>query len=141
MVILEYYKIVMADSGAIKLEAKPELGPMKGTGAGAKDPKEPLSVVVEKLNERFGTTFTGMDKVLRQIANDMTNDEEIVRFAKNNDQKTFSVLFDKKFEDIAADRYSQNDSFFEKMFKDGEFMKEVKKELLKLVYMDITSNN
>ncbi|MHC1710217.1 MAG: type I restriction endonuclease subunit R [Methanomassiliicoccales archaeon] len=139
LVILEYYKIVRADSGAIKLEAKPELSPMKGTGAGAKDLKEPLSVIVEKLNDRFGTNFTEMDKVLRQIANDMSADDEIVRFAKNNDQKTFSVLFDKKFEDIAADRYSQNDSFFEKMFKDADFMKEVKKELLRLVYQDLTS--
>ena len=37
-----------------------------------------------KINVRFGTNFTEIHKVLRQIANDMSNDKENFRFAKKN---------------------------------------------------------
>lgn len=138
MVILGYYKIMRSSAGAIELEVKSEIGPMKGTGGGIDGPKEPLSVIVERINAKFGTEFTEMDQVLRQIANDMSNDEEMVRFAKNNDEGTFSILFSEKFADIAVERYQQNDSFFNRMFRDGEFMNDVKNELLHLVYRDLS---
>ena len=114
---------------------------MKGSGGGIEDDKDSFSEIVRKINESFGTDFTEMDKVLEQIANDMKNDEEMAKFAKNNDQNTFSVLFEKKFEDIAAIRYMQNDSFFEKMFKDEKFMNAVKEELLGRVYRDLASRS
>jgi len=54
----------------------------------------------------------------------MGNGKENVRFAKKNHRNTFSVLFYKKFKDLTVKRYQQNDSLFDKMFKDEDFMEE-----------------
>ena len=139
LVVLEYYKIMKARLGCIPVDSKGKISPIKGSGGGIEDDKESFSEIVRKINEAFGTDFTEMDKVLEQIANDMRNDEEIAKFAMNNDQSTFSVLFEKKFEDIAAARYMQNDSFFDKMFKDEKFMNAIKEELLNRVYRELVS--
>ena len=79
----------------------------------------------DKINERFGTAFTEMDKVLVQMENDYANQEKWQSYAKNNDRATFMLLFEKDFPTMAAERYEQNDEFFRRLFGDPEMMKQV----------------
>lgn len=62
--MLQYYKLTKTSEGSIALESGPRLPNIKG-GVGIKDKKkDPRSVIIDKMNEKFGTQFTEKDKVL-----------------------------------------------------------------------------
>ena len=125
-VLLEYYRLEKEFDGAIELEST-EGGFTSITGeAGRREQKkDPLTVLIDKINARYGTNFTEMDKVLVQMENDYAAQEKWQSYAKNNDRKTFMLLFEKDFPNMAAKRYEQNDDFFVRMFSDPELMRQV----------------
>lgn len=123
-VLLEYYRLEKDFEGSIELEGSPEgFSPISGETGRKERKKDPLHVIIDKINERFGTNFTEMDKVLLQIENDYASEEKWQSYAKNNDRNTFMLLFEKDFPNMAAARYEKNEDFFVKMFSEPELMK------------------
>ncbi|MBU5282582.1 hypothetical protein KQI13_14130, partial [Anaerostipes hadrus] len=103
--------------------------------SGHREPKkDPLTVIIDKINEKYGTHFTEMDKVLVQMENDYANQEKWQSYAKNNDRATFMLLFEKDFPNMAADRYEQNDQFFRKLFDDPDMMRQVMETVGSVLY-------
>ncbi len=125
-ILLEYYKLEKKFEGSIGLEGT-EGGytPVSGDAGHREVKKDPLTAIIEKINERYGTNFTEMDKVLVQMENDYAKQEKWQSYAKNNDRSTFMLLFSKDFPAMAAERYEQNDEFFKKLFADPEMMRQV----------------
>jgi len=125
-VLLEYYRLEKDFEGNIGLEGTEEgFQSITGESGRREKKKDPLTVLIEKINEKFGTNFTEMDKVFLQLENDYASKEKWQSYAKNNDRKTFMLLFEKDFPEMAATRYEQNDDFFVRMFSDPNMMKEV----------------
>ena len=125
-ILLEYYKLEKKFEGPIELE--PTEGgymPVSGDAGHREKKKDPLTAIIERINEKYGTSFTEMDKVLIQMENDYAKQEKWQNYAKNNDRSTFMLLFAKDFPTIAAERYEQNDEFFKKLFADPDMMKQV----------------
>ena len=131
----EYYKLEKDFEGPIELEST-EGGytPISGDSGHREPKKDPLTVIIDKINEKYGTHFTEMDKVLVQMENDYANQEKWQSYAKNNDRATFMLLFEKDFPNMAADRYEQNDQFFRKLFDDPEMMKQVMETVGSVLY-------
>ena len=134
-VLLEYYKLEKDFEGPIELEST-EGGytPISGDSGHREPKKDPLTVIIDKINEKYGTYFTEMDKVLVQMENDYANQEKWQSYAKNNDRATFMLLFEKDFPNMAADRYEQNDQFFRKLFDDPDMMKQVMETVGSVLY-------
>lgn len=134
-VLLEYYKLVKDYDGAIELEST-EGGyvPISGEAGHREVSKDPLTVIINKINEKFGTAFTEMDKVLVQMENDYAAQEKWQNCAANNDRATFKILFEKDFPNMAAERYEQNDQFFKKLFSDPDMMNEVMDTIGSVLY-------
>ena len=134
-VLLEYYKLEKDFEGPIELEST-EGGytPISGDSGHREPKKDPLTVIIDKINEKYGTHFTEMDKVLVQMENDYANQEKWQSYAKNNDRATFMLLFEKDFPNMAADRYEQNDQFFRKLFDDPNMMKQVMETVGSVLY-------
>ena len=134
-VLLEYYKLQKDFEGAIELQATEEgFTPITGEAGRREKKKDPLTVIIDKINEKYGTAFTEMDKVLLQIENDYAMQDKWRSYAKSNDFKTFMLLFAKDFPEMAASRYEQNEEFFVKMFSDPEMMKQVMETIGSVVY-------
>lgn len=134
-VLLEYYKLQKDFEGVIKLQATEEgFTPITGEAGRREKKKDPLTVIIDKINEKYGTAFTEMDKVLLQIENDYAMQDKWKSYAKSNDFKTFMLLFAKDFPEMAASRYEQNEEFFVKMFSDPEMMKQVMETIGSVVY-------
>ena len=55
-------------------------------------------------------------------------------YAQNNDFKTFMLLFEKDFPNMAASRYEQNEEFFVRMFKEPDMMKQIMETLGTVLY-------
>ena len=134
-ILLEYYRLEKEFEGSISLAgAEGGLGGIKGEAGARPKQSDSLTDIIEAINEKFGTNFTEMDKVLEQIQADFLADEKLVRFAKNNDEAMFGLKFEQEFENFAAQRYEQNDAFFIKLFSDSGVMKTVMERLKPLVY-------
>ena len=134
-VLLEYYRLEKDFEGTIELEATEEgFRPITGEAGRREKKKDPLTIIIDKINERYGTNFTEMDKVLLQIENDYANQDKWQSYAKNNDRKTFMLLFEKDFPEMAAARYEQNEDFFVKMFSDPDMMKQVTDTIGSVLY-------
>lgn len=138
-VILEYYKLSKTFEGSIAIDESDEcyIANIKG-GVGAKQKNEdPLSVIIEKMNERFGTKFTEQDKVLEQMKSDFAKDEKIVNAAKSNDKSLFKYLYEQKFKDVAVNRYEENDNFFVSLFSDEEKMKFIMNMMEEVLFKEL----
>jgi type I restriction enzyme R subunit len=134
-VLLEYYRLEKDFEGGIELESTEEgFRPITGEAGRREKKKDPLTIIIEKINEKFGTNFTEMDKVLLQIENDYASEEKWQNYAENNDRKTFMLLFEKDFPEMAATRYEQNEDFFVRMFSDPDMMKQVMESIGAVLY-------
>lgn len=81
-----------------------------------------------------------MDKVLSQLVEDMVKDPELSSFGKNNDQKTFGLIYEDYFKKVIIDRAEQNNEFFDKLANDEEFRNKIADSLLPLVFERIRKN-
>ena len=131
---LQYYRIQRGYEGSIALEAREGVLPYGSqSGLPLTDEKEKLSEIIRSLNERLGTNFTEMDKVLEQLVDDMSADEEMVLRAKNT-LDLFKIVYDANIMDIVLRRMTQNQEFCERYLEDDDFRSEIDKVLLPLVH-------
>ncbi len=138
--LLEYYKLQKTAEGNITLEKTEGVVPgIKGdAGSGSKEKeKGSLSEILDKFNKKFGTTFTEQDKVLAQLKADMMKNEQMANSAKSGDKTAFKTLYDKQFNDIAINRYEENDSFFKGLFENADKLKFIKELLLADIYNEL----
>lgn len=134
-VLLEYYRLEKDYEGPIELESTDGgFTPISGEAGHRETKKDPLTAIIDKINEKYGTNFTEMDKVLVQMENDYATQEKWQSYAKNNDRSTFMLLFAKDFPNMAAERYEQNDQFFRKLFDDPDMMQQVMETVGSVLY-------
>ncbi len=134
-VMLQYYRGQKVSEGSIVLVNEDAILKNKtsGTGASPEDEKEVLSAIIQSLNERLGTNFTEMDKVLEQFVQDMAGNQEMVLRSKNP-LDLFKIIYDNTIMDVVLGRMAKNQEFCEKYLEDEEFRREVDNILLPLVH-------
>lgn len=137
---LEYYRLEKKFEGSIELTSEEgELNPPKGMIGKKEEGKEPLSVLVDKINQRYKTNFTNMDKVMEQITQDFLDDEEMVNLAKHNDPESFRKVYNDEFQRKAFKRYQQNTDMFEKMMSEPGYMEDFMTSMFKFIYDKLKS--
>lgn len=141
-VLLEYYKLVKTHEGTIELKSEDAgTNPPKGGTRTSKKEQAPLSVIIDKFNERFGTDFSGVDKVLEQVMDVLTKDAMLADAAKTNNKTLFDGLMPDRFNKAMIDRYNQNDKFFKAIFTDEEKLEFLKTLLFEEVYRTMRKKN
>ncbi|NDO18695.1 type I restriction endonuclease subunit R [Lachnospiraceae bacterium MD329] len=134
-VSLQYYRLQKIFEGSIELEKAEPLPNSKYAGKGKKsDDEAPLSELIEKINECFGTEFEDMDKVLMQFVADMEKDDNLRTQAMNNSKEHFKFPFNDVFMGIVVDRMMQNDAFCTKILDDEKFRNEISELMVGYVY-------
>lgn len=134
-VSLQYYRLQKIFEGSIELEKAEPLPNNKYAGKGKKSDDEALlSELIEKMNERFGTEFGDMDKVLMQFVADMEKDDNLRTQAMNNSKEHFKFPFNDVFMGIVVDRMMQNDAFCTKILDDEKFRNEISELMVGYVY-------
>jgi len=134
-VALQYYRVQKIFEGSIIMESGGYLHNKHHAGMPKNEEEQsPLSELLEKVNERFGTEFNNMDKVLEQFVSDMDDNEELRMQARNNSREHFKFPFNDAFMDVVVDRMVQNQSFCEKVLDDEKFSNTIKDLLVNVVY-------
>ncbi|SHJ97113.1 type I restriction enzyme, R subunit [Hathewaya proteolytica DSM 3090] len=135
-VSLQYYRVQKIFEGAIELKESEALYNSMHVGKPkAEEEKAPLSELVDKLNDKFGTDFTKEDMlIVEQFISDMDKNEELRTQACNNSAEHFKYPFNDAFMNIVIDRMVQNQSFCERVLDDEKFGNTVKDLLVDVVY-------
>lgn len=125
-VALEYYKNTKIFEGDLSLQPDGGESPIPPIGAGGArrrdEEKDFLSIIIDALNEKFGTEFTDADRLsLEQIKADFAANKELIEKAKANSMEDFKFAYDTAFLDIIVNRMKQNETFFTKILNDKEF--------------------
>lgn len=140
-VLLEHYRIQKGTTLSLTLNDGDEVyvSSPSAVGSGNKDEiKEPLSIIIESLNERFGTDFTDEDRLFfDQIKEKAVNNEEIRKTAVSNPFEKFELGIKKIIELLMIQRMSENDMIVTKYMDDKEFQKVVLPLLAKEIYKTI----
>jgi type I restriction enzyme R subunit len=137
-VALQYFRIQQMSEGSIDLsegEADPLKGPTDvGTGQARGEDVE-LSSLVDKLNERFGTSFTKADQLFfDQISETAENDNRIREAAKANSLENFESYFERVLEELFIDRMDGNEEIFDRVMKDSSFRGAAQNHIAREVY-------
>jgi type I restriction enzyme, R subunit len=137
-VALRYYRLEQVSSGSIDLEegkGDPLKGPTEVGLRGANDKTVALSLLVDKLNERFGTDFKPADQLFfDQIAEAAVENETLRTAAQVNTMENFKPVFDRMLEGLFIDRMEGNEDIFDRLMNDSEFRNLAAIQLMQNVY-------
>jgi type I restriction enzyme R subunit len=122
---LRYYRLRQMTDGSIDL-GKGELYPLKGpTDVGTSrvaDASVPLSTLVDKLNERFGTNFTEADQFFfDQIRVSAEHNEDIREAARANNLSDFTSYLERVLDELFIERMDGNEDIFARVMSDRQF--------------------
>ena len=123
---LTHLRHQLTHSGELGLNS--EIGEVRsffGTGQGGQQELEleTLSSIVEQLNDRFGTDFTDVDKLLfDQFEETWVADTELSDQAQSNSLENFRLAFDRKLMHTIVTRMDDNSEIFKRILDDDEFL-------------------
>lgn len=110
-------------------------GPTDVGTARVKDTDVPLSTLVDKLNDRFGTDFNKVDQLFfDQVSEAAMDNEKIVEAAKANGLANFATFFGKVLDDLLIQRMEGNDEIFARVMSDKEFRSTAQDHLAREVF-------
>lgn len=137
-VALRFYRLQKISEGSIDLEqgeAEPLKGPTEVGTARSDDKEIPLSRLVDKLNDRFGTDFKQADQLFfDQVAEAAVENETLKTAAQANTLDNFKHVFDRMLEGLFVDRMEGNEEIFDKIMNDPQFRNLASAHLMRDVY-------
>ena len=83
---------------------------------------EPLSSIIEALNEKFGTDLNERDQLLfDQFEETWVANPKVAAQARNNEFDNFRLVFDRMFMGTVVERMDDNEAIFKRLLDDDEF--------------------
>ena len=143
-VVLEYYSVKKKTDGSITIGEDGEEYTVSisiGGGKSTEDPpKDPLTVILERLNTKNGTEFGEHEKLnIQQIVDIAAEDETLRTQAQNNPYDDFILGFRKRFMEYVVEGFEKNQNFFGKVLEDDLFREQLEEYMGEHVY-DILKN-
>jgi type I restriction enzyme, R subunit len=122
-------------AGSVSLDA--ETGEVvtisSGTGRLAEPEPEPLSVIINRLNERYGTEWRDADRLVFDAAlQDVVNDQRVQVQAVNNSPENFGLVFPQIFTDALLGRMDRNEKVVFRFLDDDDLKSDVIKTYVTL---------
>ena len=122
---LAYYRLQRVSSGVISLGQETEVYVVSPTDVGTGDPEEdtaPLSEIIKRLNERFGTEFTDEDRLFfEQVKERAVRNEHVRQTALANSLDKFSLGIRDEIGKLMTERMGENDALVTRYLSDKDF--------------------
>ncbi len=135
---LEYYRLQRVSQGEIVVAEEPAAYVTSPAETGTGDPEEdaaPLSEIIARLNERFGTDFTDEDRLFfEQVRERAVRDEDVRRMALANTYEKFALGFRPRLGRLMVERMGENDAIVTRYLDDAEFQQLASEALAHGVY-------
>lgn len=138
---LQFYRLEKTMSGAIDLSNGESEGIKSPTAVGtskSKDEDNPLSEIINQLNEKFGTSFTDEDRLFfEQIKEKACSDERVKQTAHANSLDKFALGIQEIISSLMMQRLAENDSIVTRYMDDKEFQQTIYPILANDIYKSI----
>lgn len=139
---LTHLRTEMTYGGSLQVTS--DVGEVKGISesrGGQTDPNiEPLSRIVETLNEHFGLDLGDADQLLfDQFEESWAADSELADQARSNSLDNFRLVFNPKFINTIVTRMDANESIFKQILDDAEFQQMLSDYYVRKVYARLRS--
>ncbi len=138
---LEYYRLQQISSDALEVGKTDPAYVTSPTEVGTGDPDEdtaPLSEIIDRLNERFGTDFTDEDRLFfEQVKERAVRDEDVCRLALANPFEKFVLGVHDRIGQLMLQRMSENDALVTRYLDDAEFQQIASKELAREIFVAV----
>ncbi len=132
---LQYYRINKISQGTIPLDkGKPLPDPGTGEVISEDDELTPLSQVIERFNERFGTDFSKDDKIPDLMEESILAEDSARKGAQVNTMGAYEVIFNEVFESKIFEIREQSKQFFDLLVENDEAREYWRKVLLRRTY-------
>ncbi|MDA8034362.1 MAG: type I restriction endonuclease subunit R, partial [Actinomycetota bacterium] len=122
---LTHLRTELTFEGTLSLDAETgEVQTIFGEGRGRENAPElePLSQIVDELNQRFGLNLSERDQLLfDQFEETWLADPDVVAQASANSLEHFRLVFDDRFMGTVVSRMDDNEAIFKKILDDEEF--------------------
>lgn len=93
-----------------------------GAGKQHEPDEEPLSRIIDLINERFGLNLTSADQLLfDQYEQAWLANDDLAAKARSNDETTFRLEFEKTFLETIVHRMDSNEEIFKRLLDDDDF--------------------
>ena len=135
---LEYYRLQRMSQDGILIAEEDGVYVTSPGEVGTGDPEEdtaPLSEIIARLNDRFGTDFTDEDRLFfEQVKERAVRDEDVRRMAQANTYDKFAHGFRPQLGKLMVERMGENDAIVTRYLDDAEFQQTASEVLAREVY-------
>ena len=139
---LEYLRIEDKGTQAIKLESEQLHNGGANAGVAKEEDEQLLSVLIDHLNETFGTEWEDADKIISACADKICEDEDFVAKARTNSMGDLRAIFGDVMMQALATILSDSQDMFEKFNeKPDDYMRIMNSDLLPIVYRRCNSED
>ena len=139
---LEYLRIEDKGTQAIKLESDQLHNGGANAGVAKEEDEQLLSVLIDHLNETFGTEWEDADKIISACADKICEDEDFVAKARTNSMGDLRAIFGNVMMQALAAILSDSQDMFEKFNeKPDDYMRIMNSDLLPIVYRRCNSED
>src|SRR5699024_5630916 len=141
-IALEYYRNTKVFEGQIDLEEKGQvdLEPQQHAGGSTPDEEtERLSIILDQFNDRFGTEFTHADKIMEEMEEHLSSNEDVQKSGENNTYDNFKYGFDGKFMDVFVSNIAKGNDYM-RLLENPEALAMMKDYLALKIYKNIQEN-
>lgn len=138
---LEYLRIEDKGTHAIKLQSEQLHNGGANAGIAKEEEEERLSVLIEHLNEVFGTEWEDADKIIKACADKICEDEDFVAKARTNTMGDLRAIFGDVMMKALAAILSDSADMYEKFNENPDaYMRIMDNDLLPIVYRRCNSD-
>ena len=137
---LDSYRIELITQGEIRLKENDKpLEPKQSLEYKTpKEEEEPLSRIIEEMNDRYGTEFNEADKViLLRLKNSLENNEDLRTSAKINSEENFRLSFRHMFDELLLTFISDHFAFYKKINDNKNLKKDLVDNIFTMVYKSL----
>ena len=138
---MEFYRLERISTETIDLGEGGTVNSPKDVGTGdSQEDEAPLSEIISKLNDRFGTAFTDTDRLLLdQIKQDGVNNEDINQTVHANTYEKFELGVRALLKELIVKRMDTNGDFIRRVFTNSDFEEIVLSGLARGIYEHVTA--
>ncbi len=143
MLSLEMYKLEKTFEGDISLGDEAGVySPAEPKGTAKPEEKDPLDVIIERINEKYKGNFTDADKVMiGALAEKLRGNTKLVNMAASSDPQIFAEsIFPQAFSDAAQDSYMESQETYSSLFEDQSKYNAIMRTLADVLYREMRKN-
>ncbi len=140
MLSLEMYKLEKTFDGDISLgEGDGVYEPAEPKGAARPEAKDPLDLIIERINERYKGNFTDADRVMiNALAEKLRNNKKLANMAASSDPQIFAEsIFPQAFSTAAQDSYMESQETYSSLFEDKSKYNAIMSTLADVLYKEM----